>query len=105
MLGFSDAEMENFSKRTRQIAAYVAEQGPVPLDDKARMQADERAALATRRRKDRSLTPARLAERWGREADESGLATGPPLEGRGRDASLGQRRVGDGPRHGRPVPR
>ena len=57
MTGLSEAQLRAFSKRTAQIEAHLAATGQVPADRKARMQADEAASLATRARKDRSLTP------------------------------------------------
>ena len=56
------------------------------------MRADETASLATRRRKDRSLTPERLRDRWRAEAARVGLNTGRRLERMVVDAGLGQRR-------------
>ena len=43
------------------------------------MQADEAASLATRARKDPSLTPAHLRGRWDREAAAVGLPVGDAL--------------------------
>ena len=74
MTGLSEAQLRAFSKRTAQIEAHLAATGGVPADRKARMQADEAASLATRARKDRSLTPARLRGRWDREAVARGPA-------------------------------
>ena len=56
------------------------------------MRADEAASLATRRRKDRSLTPERLRDRWRAEAAQVGLNTGRRLEQMVADAGRGQRR-------------
>ena len=60
MTGIGEAHLRAFSKRTAQIEAHLAATGSLPADRKARMQADEAASLATRARKDRSLTPAEL---------------------------------------------
>ena len=44
------------------------------------MRADDAASLATRPRKDGSLTPEVLRRRWQAEADAAGMATGHALE-------------------------
>jgi conjugative relaxase-like TrwC/TraI family protein len=64
MLGFTEAQLERFSKRTDQIHEHLQASGLTPTDAKERMRADEAASLATRRRKDRSLTPERVRDRW-----------------------------------------
>ena len=79
MTGLSEAQLRAFSKRTAQIEAHLAATGQVLTDRKARMQADEAASLATRARKDRSLTPAQLRGRWDREAAAAGLPVGDAL--------------------------
>ena len=79
MTGLSEAQLRAFSKRTAQIEAHLAATGQVLTDRKARMQADEAASLATRARKDRSLTPNRLRGRWDREAVAAGLPVGDAL--------------------------
>ncbi len=79
MTGLSEAQLRAFSKRTAQIEAHLAATGQVLTDGKARMQADEAASLATRARKDRSLTPNRLRGRWDREAVAAGLPVGDAL--------------------------
>ncbi len=79
MTGLSEAQLRAFSKRTAQIEAHLAATGQVPTDRKARMQADEAASLATRARKDRTLTPDRLRHRWDREAVAVGLPVGHAL--------------------------
>ncbi len=61
MTGLSEAQLRVFSKRTAQIEAYLAATGGAPAVRKARVRADEAASLATRARKDRSLTPAPCA--------------------------------------------
>jgi conjugative relaxase-like TrwC/TraI family protein len=91
MLGFTDAQLEMFSKRADQIHEHLAASGVVPRDAKERMWADEAASLATRRRKDRSLTPERLRNRWEAEAAEVGLNMGRQLERTLADAGRGQR--------------
>ena len=79
MTGLSEAQLRVFSKRTAQIEAHLAATGQVVTDRKARMQADEAASLATRARKDRSLTPTHLRGRWDREAAPVGLPVGDAL--------------------------
>jgi hypothetical protein len=69
-----------FSKRTQAIEEHLAGAGPENPDPKRRMWADEAASLATRPRKDGSLTPELLRERWQTEADQIGLPTGHALE-------------------------
>ena len=90
MLGFTEQQLERFSKRTGQIDHHLAAEGIEPAGAKVRMMADERAAVATRRPKDRSLTPQRLQQRWQREAKQVGLATGRRLERHLRDAGRQQ---------------
>jgi conjugative relaxase-like TrwC/TraI family protein len=86
MVGFTDAQLRRFSKRTIQIEDHLAEQGIEPGDAKARMRADEAASVATRPAKDRTLTPERLQGRWEAEAQSVGLATGEDLLGTVRTA-------------------
>ncbi|HEY3238229.1 MAG TPA: AAA family ATPase, partial [Acidimicrobiia bacterium] len=69
-----------FSKRTVAIEEHLAGAGPEHPDPETRMRADEAASLATRPRKDGSLTPEVLRERWQAEADGIGLPTGLALE-------------------------
>ena len=80
MAGFDPAWLRTFSKRTVAIEEHLAGAGPEHPDPVARMKADEAASLATRPRKDGSLTPEVLCERWRTEADEIGLLTGHALE-------------------------
>jgi hypothetical protein len=92
MLGFTEAQLGRFSKRTDQIHDHLRASGVIPRDGRERMRADETASLATRRRKDRSLTPERLRDRWRAEAAQVGSNTGRGLERRVADAGRGQRR-------------
>jgi conjugative relaxase-like TrwC/TraI family protein len=80
MLGFTEAQLGMFSKRADQIKEHLAASGITPRDARERMWADEAASLATRRRKDRSLTPERLRNRWETEAAQVGLKMGRRLE-------------------------
>ncbi|MGH8972181.1 MAG: MobF family relaxase, partial [Acidimicrobiia bacterium] len=57
MAGFKPGWLRTFSKRTVAIEAHLAGAGPEHPDPVARMKADEAASLATRPRKDGSLTP------------------------------------------------
>jgi hypothetical protein len=80
MTGLSETQLRVFSKRTVQIEAHLAATGQDGLSDRrARMAADEAASVATRARKDRTLTPDRLAKRWAAEAETVGLPTGDRL--------------------------
>jgi conjugative relaxase-like TrwC/TraI family protein len=79
MTGLSEAQLRAFSKRTAQIEAHLATVGGLPADRKGRMQADEAASLATRSRKDRTLSPEHLRGRWYREARTVRLPTGDAL--------------------------
>lgn len=87
MVGISDAQRRVFSKRTAQIEAHLAGAGSEPATAKGRMQADEAASLATRRRKNREWTPAALSGRWAGEAAAVGLPTGRPLVNQVRAAA------------------
>jgi conjugative relaxase-like TrwC/TraI family protein len=80
MTGFDPGWLRTFSKRTQAIDEHLAGAGPENPDPKRRMWADEAASLATRPRKDGSLTPELLRERWQMEADQIGLPTGHALE-------------------------
>ncbi|MGH9036335.1 MAG: MobF family relaxase, partial [Acidimicrobiia bacterium] len=80
MAGFDPAWLRTFSKRTVAIEEHLAGAGPENPDPTTRMKADEAASLATRPRKDGSLTPAVLRHRWQTEADQVGLPTGHALE-------------------------
>jgi conjugative relaxase-like TrwC/TraI family protein len=79
MTGLTDGQLRAFSKRTVAIEAHLAATGALPADRKARMQADEAASVATRPRKDRTLTPSRLHDRWWAEADAVDLPIGDAL--------------------------
>jgi hypothetical protein len=72
--------LRTFSKRTVAIDHYLAGAGPENPDPKHRMWADEAASLATRPRKDGSLTPEVLRERWQAEVDGIGMPIGHALE-------------------------
>jgi conjugative relaxase-like TrwC/TraI family protein len=89
MVGISDAQRRVFSKRTAQIEAHLAGAGSEPATAKGRMQADEAASLATRRRKNREWTPAALSGRWAGEASAVGLPTGRALVDQVRAAACG----------------
>jgi hypothetical protein len=78
--GFDPGWLRTFSKRTVAIDEHLAGAGPENPDPVMRMKADEAASLATRPRKDGSLTPEVLRERWQAEADEIGMPTGHALE-------------------------
>ena len=73
MAGFGTEALRAFSKRTVAIEAELEASGAVYELAAARMRADDAASLATRPRKDHSLTPTLLAERWGSEAKALGL--------------------------------
>jgi conjugative relaxase-like TrwC/TraI family protein len=88
MAGFELGWLRTFSKRTQAIDAYLAGAGPENPDPKRRMRADEAASLATRPRKDGSLTPEMLRERWQAEADGIGLPTGHALEAQACDRTI-----------------
>jgi conjugative relaxase-like TrwC/TraI family protein len=79
LAGISEAQRRVFSKRTAQIESHLAQVGENSVDAKARMQADEAASLATRRRKNLDWTPALLAGRWADEAAGGDLPTGEEL--------------------------
>jgi conjugative relaxase-like TrwC/TraI family protein len=80
MQGFTSAGLRAFSKRTAQIEAELEAKGAIYEAPTLRMQADDEASLATRTTKDHTLTPTLLAERWRREAEQVGLATGTDLD-------------------------
>ncbi len=91
LVGISVEQRRVFSKRSGQIEAELEALGAAGLEDPGlRMRAGDVASLATRVAKDRSLTPARLAEQWATEARVAGLAVGRRL-----DAAVhsGERRV------------
>jgi hypothetical protein len=81
MAGFTRPQLRAFSKRTLQIERELEEAGERYESPLLRMQADERASLATRRAKDHSATPAMLLDRWESEAAELGLPVGRDLDG------------------------
>ena len=81
IVGFSRTQLRAFSKRSAQIEAELEAKGAVYESPALRMQADDEASLATRTKKDHSLTPSLLAERWRREAVEVDVAVGTELEG------------------------
>jgi conjugative relaxase-like TrwC/TraI family protein len=79
MTGITETQLRAFSKRTVQIEEYLAADGIVTGDAKAKMVADEAASLATRPAKDRSLSPEHLRGRWDSEAQSVDLPTGDTL--------------------------
>jgi hypothetical protein len=80
MVGFEPGWLRTFSKRTVAIEEHLAGAGPEDPDPETRMRADEAASLATRPRKDGSLTPEVLRERWEGEAEGIGMSGGHGLE-------------------------
>lgn len=72
MVGLSAEQLRAFSKRTVAIEAELEASGATYDTAAQRMQANDAASLATRPRKNHSLTPTRLAERW----DSEGIAVG-----------------------------
>lgn len=83
IVGFSRAQLRAFSKRTAAIEAHLEAAGEVAFESRAdRMRADDRASLATRDRKDRTVTPERLRDRWAVEAATVGLVPGPAVDDR-----------------------
>jgi conjugative relaxase-like TrwC/TraI family protein len=81
MLGFSREQLRAFSKRSVQVEAELEAKGALYQSPALRMQADDEASLATRTKKDHSLTPTLLQGRWREEAIAVGLAMGTALEG------------------------
>lgn len=73
LVGFTAEQRRVFSKRTAAIESAL-EAGGEAVTAKQRMRADDRASLATRGRKDRTLTPERLRSRWRDEAASAGIA-------------------------------
>jgi conjugative relaxase-like TrwC/TraI family protein len=67
-VGFRADQLRTFSKRTVAIEAELKRSGASYQSPAERMRADDDASLATRPRKDHSLSPALLAERWEAEA-------------------------------------
>ena len=94
MIGFDPGWLRTFSKRTQAIEEHLAGAGPENPDPKRRMWADEAASLATRPRKDGSLTPELLRERWHTEADQIGLPSGHALEAHVRNRVIPELRPG-----------
>src|SRR5438105_8419765 len=80
MAALNPGWLRTFSKRTQAIEEYMAGAGPEDPTPKQRMRADDAASLATRPRKDGSLTPEVLRQRWQAEADTVGMPTGHALE-------------------------
>ncbi|MGH9136168.1 MAG: MobF family relaxase [Acidimicrobiales bacterium] len=81
MVGFTAEQIRRFSKRTVAIETRLEAAGEVVFDSKkARMQADERASLDTRGRKDKTLTPERLRDRWNVEAATVDLQPGATVD-------------------------
>ncbi len=77
MVGFTHKQLRAFSKRTVAIETHLEAAGELAFDSKAdRMRADDRASLATRDRKDKTVTPERLRDRWRAEAEGVGLHPG-----------------------------
>ena len=79
-IGFSREQLRAFSKRSAQIEAELEAKGALYESPGLRMQSDDEASLATRTRKDHSLTPTLLQGRWRDEAAAVVLATGTELE-------------------------
>ena len=90
MAGFDPEWLRTFSKRTQAIDDYLAGAGPENPDPKRQMKADEAASLATRPRKNGSLTPEVLRARWQTEADTIAMPTGHALEAAVRDRVIPQ---------------
>jgi len=77
IVGFTREQLRAFSKRTVAIETRLEANGEVAFSSNAeRMRADDRASLATRARKDKTLTPERLRDRWATEAAGVGLEPG-----------------------------
>jgi len=79
--GFEPAQLRVFSKRAALIEAELQRLGAARVEDPGlRARVDDAASLATRRAKDRQLTPAALVSRWEDEAGRAGLAVGDRLD-------------------------
>ncbi|MGH9119129.1 MAG: MobF family relaxase [Acidimicrobiales bacterium] len=77
MVGFTRDQLRAFSKRTTAIETRLEARGELAFESKrARMRADDRASIRTRDRKDKTLTPERLRDRWVSEAATLGLEPG-----------------------------
>lgn len=79
LVGFTPEQRRAFSKRTTAIET-VLEAGDEAVTAKARMRADDRASLMTRKKKDRTLTPDRLRSRWEDEAGAVGIPSASRLQ-------------------------
>ncbi len=80
MAGFSRDQLRTFSKRTLQIESALERRGQHYESAAARMKANDRASLDTRRAKDRLLTPALLHDAWTQEALTVGLESPAQIE-------------------------
>ncbi len=80
--GFSRGQLRAFSKRSMQIEAELEAQGATYESAALRMRADDQASLAHASKRITRSTPARLASRWQREADQVDVALGSDLEAR-----------------------
>ena len=80
MAGFNREQLRTFSKRTLQIESELERKGQDYESPAARMKANDRASLATRRAKDRLLTPALLHDAWTEEARTVGLDSPAQIE-------------------------
>ena len=87
MVGLSGEQLRAFSKRTVAIEAKLQASGAVYASAADRMRADDAASLATRPRKNHSLTPNLLAGRWEAEGRAVGLHNAQAVEA----AVLGRR--------------
>ena len=85
--GFAPSQLRAFSKRSVAIEAELEASGALYESAAARMRADDAASLATRPRKDHSLTPSLLSERWEAEGRAIGLDSALAVEA----AVLGRR--------------
>ena len=73
LVGFGAEQLRAFSKRSVAIEAELEASGATYETAAQRMRADDAASIATRPRKDHSLTPTLLAERWESEGRAVGL--------------------------------
>ena len=78
--GFTPSQLRAFSKRSVTIEAELEASGALYESAAARMRADDAASLATRPRKDHSLTPNLLAKRWEAEGRAVGLDSSVAVE-------------------------
>lgn len=77
IVGFTREQLRAFSKRTVAIETRLEANGEVAFSSNAeRMRADDRASRDTRARKNKTLTPERLRDRWATEATAVGLEPG-----------------------------